>query len=217
MSIRIILTDDHAIVREGLSRLLEQEKDMELVAQAKDGYSTLQLVRDLQPDVVVMDIAMPDLNGIEATYRIIREFPKVRVIALSMYSGRKFVSEMLRAGATGYLLKDCAFEELAVAIRTVVAGKAYLSPSISEVVVENYVRNAPQQKDSVYSTLTIREREVLQMLAEGRSTKQIAKRLHISPKTVETHRLKLMSKLKIDSIARLTKYAVQEGLTLPEP
>jgi DNA-binding NarL/FixJ family response regulator len=217
MSIRIILADDHAIVRHGLSKLLEQEEDMEVIAQSKDGYSTLQMVKDLQPDVVVMDIAMPDLNGIEATYQIVREFPKVKVIALSMYSNRKFVSEMLRAGASGYLLKDCAFEELAAAIRVVVSGKAYLSPSISEVVVENYVRNVPQQKDSAYSALTIREREVLQMLAEGRTTKQIAKRLHISPKTVETHRLKLMSKLKIDSIARLTKYAVQEGLTLPEP
>jgi DNA-binding NarL/FixJ family response regulator len=217
MSIRIILADDHTIVRDGLSELLRRESDMEVIAYADNGFVAVRLAKELQPDVVIMDVAMPDLNGIEATHQITRDCPNVKVVALSMYSGRRFVSEMLRAGAAGYLLKDCAFNELAAAIRVVVAGKAYLSPSISQVLVENYVRNAPQQTNSVWSALTTREREVLQMLAEGRTTKQIAKLMHISPKTVETHRLKLMGKLKMDSIARLTKYAVQEGLTLPEP
>ena len=217
MSIRIILADDHAVLRHGLSKSFQSEKDMEIVAQAKDGHTAVELVRELSPDIIIMDIGMPDLNGIEATRQITKEFPRVKVIALSMHSGKNFIIEMFKAGASGYLLKDCEFDELVNAIRVVAANKTYISPSITDVVVENYVRNFPQKKDSAFSVLTRREREVLQLLTEGKTTKQIAKRLHISAKTVEVHRLNMMSKLKIDSIAQLTKYAIQEGLTQPEP
>jgi DNA-binding NarL/FixJ family response regulator len=164
-----------------------------------------------------MDIGMPDLNGIDATQQIIREFPQVKVIGLSMHSGKKFVIEMLKAGASGYLLKDCALEELTTAIKAVASGKSYLSPSITDVVVENYVRNSNKKESSAFSLLSQREREVLQLMAEGKTTKQIGLHLHISPKTVEGHRLRLMEKLNMDSVAKLTKYAVQEGLTSPEP
>jgi two-component system response regulator NreC len=217
MSVRLILADDHTIVRHGLSKLLQQEEDMEVIAQAQDGHSTVELTRELSPDMVIMDIGMPDLNGIEATRQIVRDFPQVKVIGLSMHSGKKFVIEMLKAGASGYLLKDCALEELTTAIRTVVAGKIYLSPSITDVVVENYVRHSSEKDGSAFSVLSPREREVLQLMAEGKTTKQIARRLHISPKTVEGHRLRLMTKLNMDSVAKLTKYAIQEGLTSAEP
>jgi len=216
MSIRVILADDHAIVRHGLSKLLQQE-GIEVVAQAQDGHSTVELTRELSPDMVIMDIGMPDLNGIEATRQIVQESPQVKVIGLSMHSGKKFVIEMLRAGASGYLLKDCALEELTIAVQTVAEGKMYLSPAITDVVVENYVRNATEKSRSAFSLLSQREREVLQLMAEGKTTKQIARHLHISPKTVEGHRLRLMTKLKLDSVAQLTKYAIQEGLTSAEP
>jgi DNA-binding NarL/FixJ family response regulator len=190
---------------------------MEIIAQAKDGRSTVELVKELKPDVVIMDISMPDLNGIEATRQITKDFPKVKIIALSMHSSKNFIIEMFKAGASGYLLKDCEYDELVNAVRLVTAGKTYISPSISDVVVDNYVRNYPEKKDSAFSVLTKREREILQLLTEGKNTKQIAKELHISTKTVEVHRLNIMGKLKIDNIAQLTKYAIQEGLTLPEP
>ena len=213
MSIRIILADDHTIVRHGLSKLIQQQENMEVIAQAGDGHSTVELTRDLSPDMVIMDIGMPDLNGIDATQQIIHDFPQVKVIGLSMHSGKKYVIEMLKAGASGYLLKDCALEELIIAINTVAEGKIYLSPSITDVVVENYVRNSKKKENSAFSLLSQREREVLQLMAEGKTTKQIGMRLHISPKTVEGHRLRLMEKLNMDSVAQLTKYAIQEGLT----
>ena len=213
MSMRIILADDHKIIRDGLRSLLEQEEDIEVVAQAKTGHETVELVAKLMPHMVIMDIAMPDMNGIEATRHIINNFENVKVIALSMHSDRKFVIEMLKAGASGYLLKNCAFEQLANAIRTVTAGKVYLSPSITDVVVDNYVRGSGDSEPSVFSVLTKREREVLQLLAESKTTKQVAIILHISPKTVETHRLKIMKKLDLDNVAALTKYAIREGLT----
>jgi DNA-binding NarL/FixJ family response regulator len=217
MSIRIILADDHAVLRHGLSKSFQNEKDMEVIAQAKDGRSTVELARELSPDVVIMDIGMPDLNGIEATRQITSESPKIKIIALSMHSGKNFIIEMFKAGASGYLLKDCEFDELVNAVRVVTANKTYISPSISDVVVENYMRNFPERKESAFSVLSKREREILQLLTEGKTTKQIARTLHISTKTVEVHRLNIMNKLKIDSIAQLTKYAIQEGLTAPEP
>ena len=213
MSMRIILADDHKIIRDGLRSLLEREEDIEVVAQAKTGHETVELVAKFMPHMVIMDIAMPDMNGIEATRHIINSFENVKVIALSMHSDRKFVIEMLKAGASGYLLKNCAFEELANAIRTVSAGKVYLSPSITDVVVDNYVRGSGDNEPSVFSVLTKREREVLQLLAESKTTKQVAIILHISPKTVETHRLKIMKKLDLNNVAALTKYAIREGLT----
>jgi two-component system response regulator NreC len=217
MSIKIILADDHAVLRHGLSKSFENEKDIEVVAQAKDGRTTIELAKELSPNVVIMDIGMPDLNGIEATRQLTKECPKIKVIGLSMHSSKNFIIEMFKAGASGYLLKDCEFDELVNAIRIVVDNKTYISPAISDVVVENYMRQYPDAKESVFSILSKREREVLQLLTEGKPTKQIARRLHISAKTVEVHRLNLMSKLKIDSIAQLTKYAIQEGLTQPEP
>lgn len=217
MSIRLILADDHAILRHGLSRSFQQEEDFEVVAQVRDGHSTVECVRELLPDVVIMDIGMPDLNGIEATRQITKEFSQVKVVALSMHSSRKYITEMFKAGGSGYLLKDCPFEELADAIRIVVEGKTYISPSISDIVVGDYVSAFSEAKETAFSVLTQREREVLQLLAEGKTTKQAARRLFISPKTVEAHRLNIMKKLNMDSIAQLTKYAIQEGLTLPEP
>jgi len=215
MAIRIILADDHTVVRHGLSRSFEAEAGMEVVGQAADGLSTVELARELEPDVVVMDIAMPDLNGIEATRQITGELPDVRVIALSMHSSSRYVREMFRAGAKGYLLKDCPFAELLEAVRTVCDGKTYVSPAVGHSIVEGIT--APTQEQSAFSVLSQREREVLQLLAEGHSTKQIADRLHISPKTVEAHRARVMSKLGIDNIAQLTKYAIQEGLTQADP
>ncbi len=216
MSIRIIVADDHTIVRHGLTKLLQQETDVEVVAQAQNGHATVELARELSPDVIVMDVGMPDLNGIDATQQILRENPEIKVLALSMHSGRKFVVAMLKAGASGYLLKDCALEELTGALQTILSGRIYLSPAITDIVVDSYVRQPAEAEKSAFSVLSQREREVLQLMAEGNTTKQIALRLHISPKTVEGHRLRLMSKLDIDNIAQLTKYAIQEGLTSAE-
>ena len=213
MSIRILLADDHKITRQGLRSLLDKQSDMEVVAEAEEGRTTVRLVRELLPDVVIMDVSMPDLNGMEAARQITREFGNVRIVALSMHSDSLFVTEMLKSGASGYLLKDCAFEELARAIRAVVAGKTYLSPSISGVVVDDYLHRLSKADFSGLDILTSREREVLQLLAEGKSTKQIALKLHISVKTVETHRRQIMNKLDIHTVAELTKYAIRKGLT----
>lgn len=216
MSMKIILADDHAVLRHGLSRSIEQENDINVIGQSKDGQTTIELVRELSPDVVVMDIGMPDLNGMEATRIITKDYPQVKVVGLSMHSSDKYVREMFRAGASGYLLKNCPFEELVEAIRTVVENKTYISPSIGEMVVKEYA-GKPDSEKSVFSLLSHREREVLQLFAEGKTTKQIGLSLHISPKTVEAHRLRIMNKVGIDNTAQLTKYAIQEGLTHPEP
>jgi DNA-binding NarL/FixJ family response regulator len=213
MGIRIILADDHKIMRDGLRALLEKESGMEVIAEAQNGRKALQLAREASPDVVIMDIGMPDLNGIEATRRIVSDVPGVKVIGLSMHSDRRFVAGMLSAGASGYLLKDCAFEELSFAVRAVVVGQTYLSPRVAGIVVEDYVRSLSKTKGSPSSPLTDREREVLQLLTEGKTTKQIALDLDVSVKTVEVHRGQVMKKLGIGSIAELTKYAIREGLT----
>jgi two-component system response regulator NreC len=213
MAIRVIIADDHQIVRQGLRILLEREPDLEVVAEAEDGRLTVRLVRELHPDLVIMDVAMPDLNGIEATRQIILEWPKVKVIALSMYADKRFVVNMLKAGASGYLLKDCAFEELIRAIRVVLAQKTYLSPGVTDIVVKDYMKGTPPTAPSVFSVLTPREREVLQLMSEGKSTNMIADCLHVSVKTIETHRQQVMQKLNLRSIAELTKYAIREGLT----
>ena len=217
MSIRIVLADDHEIVREGLRSLLEKEKGMQVVAEAEDGRAAVDLTRELRPDVVIMDITMPGLNGVEATRTIVGEELGTRVIALSMHSGRKFMSAVLKAGASGYLLKECAVSELVRAIRCVTGGKVYLSPQITEAVVDDYVRYVPTSKSESRDALTPREREVLQLVAEGRTTKEIAGELHVSVKTVEAHRAQIMEKLNIHNVAGLTKFAIHEGLTSPEP
>ncbi|MBW1990848.1 MAG: response regulator transcription factor [Deltaproteobacteria bacterium] len=213
MSIKIIIVDDHQIVRQGLSTLLAKEPDMEVVAEAENGRRAVQLSKELSPHVVIMDVNMPDLNGIEATRQILHASPAIKVIALSMHTDRRFVVNMLKAGASGYLLKDCAFEELANAIRLVMANKTYLSPGVSDIVIKDYVQGLATPSSSAFSVLTNREREVLQLMAEGKTTSQIAELLHISVKTVETHRQQVMHKLGIHSIAELTKYAIREGLT----
>ncbi len=208
-----MLADDHKILCRGLRNLLEGQQGLEVAGEASNGREAVRLAGELAPDIVLMDVAMPDLNGIEATRQILENSPGIRVIALSMHSDKRFVTEMLKAGASGYLLKDCAFEEITDAIRAVTEGKIYLSPAITGVVVDEYVRGAAKDEDSGFSILTAKEREVLQLLAEGYTTKQIAARLHVSVKTIETHRAHIMGKLKIHSIAELTKYAIREGLT----
>ena len=213
MSTRILLADDHRIVREGLYSLIEQQFGMEVVAEAKDGWEAVRLARKLRPSLVIMDVAMPGLNGIDATRQILlSETPGVKVIALSMYSDRRFVVEMLDAGASGYLLKDCAFEELIRAIRTVTAGQTYLSPAIADVMDEGNPGHLSMTTRSAFSVLTSRQREVLQLMAEGKSTKEIASILRISVKTVETYRQQIMKRLNSHSVARLTRYAIREGL-----
>ncbi|MBN2591824.1 MAG: response regulator transcription factor [Sedimentisphaerales bacterium] len=216
MSIKIILADDHAMLRHGLSRSFEQEQGIDVLGQAKDGFTAIDLVKDLLPDLVIMDIGMTGLNGIETTRRITKDWPNVKVIGLSMHSSDKYIREMFRAGASGYLLKDCSFDELVGAVRTVMSGKTYISPAIGDMVIKEYASKKDDDK-SVFSILSQREREVLQLLAEGKTTKQIGQILYISPKTVEAHRLRIMDKLQIDNIAQLTKFAIQEGLTEPEP
>jgi len=213
MSIRVLLADDHGIIRQGLRSLLEKRPDVEVVGEADDGYRALELVRQLQPDIAVMDITMPNLNGVDATRKIVDEFANVRVIALSIHSNRRFVSDMLRAGASGYILKECLFDELVQAIRAVAAGSIYLSPRITGVVVDDYVERLSVTSESELAGLTDREREVLQLLAEGNSTKAIALKLHVSYKTIESNRRRIMEKLDIHSVAELTKYAIREGLT----
>lgn len=217
MSIRIILADDHRIMREGLRSLLEKQPDIEVVAEAENGRTAVQLVRELSPDVVIMDIAMPDLNGIGAAHQIITECHGAKVVALSMHADRRFVARMFKAGASGYLLKDCAFEELARAVRTVAANQFYLSPRIASIVIKDYVRRLTETDFSASSFLTTRQREVLQLLAEGKKPNEIASCLQVTAKTVETHRRNIMGKLGIHSVAELTKYAISVGLTSAEP
>jgi two-component system response regulator NreC len=213
MSIKILLADDHKLLREGLRALIEEQQNMTVIAEAENGRSAVQLAARLSPDIIVMDISMPGLNGIDATRRIAAEFPGVKVIALSMHADRNFVVEMFKAGAMGYLLKDCAFEELIRAINTVVANKAYLSAKLSDTMIKDYVNLFPGKNLSVFSALTTREREILQLLAEGKGTREIAAGLNVSTKTVETFRRQIMKKLDIHSVAELTKYAIRAGLT----
>ena len=213
MTIRVLLADDHKIVREGLMSLLENEPDIDVVAMADNGRTAVQLAGELKPDVAVLDIAMPEMNGIETTRRISSDDPEIKVLALSMHSARRFVTEALAAGAKGYLLKDCASEELVRAIRTVAADETYLSPKVAGVIVKDYLKHSQETTLSAESFLTNREREILQLIAEGKSTKEIAFKLAVSIKTVETHRQQIMKKLNLHSVAELTRYAIREGLT----
>ena len=212
-TIRIIVADDHQIVRQGLRILLEAETDMEVLAEADNGRKVLKMAQELSPDVIIMDLSMPELNGIEATRQILAEAPGVRIIALSMHSDSLFVLNMIRAGASGYLLKDCALEELVKAIRTVVNQKTYLSPGVSDIVIRDFVTGWQTTSSSAFSVLSAREREVLQLMAEGKTNNQIADGLCVSVKTVEAHRKQVMNKLGIHSVAELTKYAIRQGLT----
>jgi DNA-binding NarL/FixJ family response regulator len=205
--------DDHTIMREGLRALLEQEADLEVVGEAADGRAAVELVQDLQPDVVVMDIAMHNLNGIEATRKMKALAPSVKVIALSMHSDRRFVQEMLLAGAWGYVVKGSPLDELVAAIRAAARNRMYLDPQITDIVAEDYASQLSASRDSGATVMTPREREVLQLVAEGVHTKEIASRLGVSVKTALAHRRRVMDKLGLDSVAELVKYAVREGLT----
>ena len=213
MKTKILLVDDHKILRDGLCSLAKGYPDMDVVGEAADGRTAIRLVQELSPDVVIMDISMPDLNGIDATRRINSDYPDVKIIALSMHYEKQFVSEIFKAGASGYLIKDSAFDELEHAIRVVMDGKTYMNPQIANLVIESLVsQSAPSGRQS-FSLLTERAREVLQLISEGRSTKQVAADLNVSAKTVESHRRQVMGKLNIRNVAELTKYAIREGLT----
>jgi len=210
MSVKIIIADDHKIMRDGLRTLLEKEKGLEVVAEAQNGRDAVRLAEQLRPDIVIMDISMDDLNGIDATRHIVEKNLGCRIIALSMHADKRFVAGMFEAGAMGYLLKDCAYDELVKAIRQVLAGSTYLCSMISGVVIRDYVQRLRKSKPDV---LSLREKGILQLLAEGHNTKQIADKLSVSIKTIETHRQHIMAKLNIFSIAELTKYAIREGIT----
>ena len=213
MKIKILLVDDHQILRDGIRSLVKGYDDMEVIGEAADGREALDMVEKLSPDVVIMDISMPDLNGIDATRMIINEAPDVKVIALSMHHDKQFVSEIFKAGASGYLIKDSAFDELEHAIRIVISGQTYINPQIASLVVESLVNQSVTPNPKSFSLLTEREREVLQLIADGKSTKQIAIDLNVSSKTIESHRRQVMGKLNVRSVADLTKFAIREGLT----
>lgn len=213
MATRILLVDDHQIIRDGIRSVLVREPDIEVVGESETGRAAIALAAELVPDVVVMDIAMHDLTGIEATRQILKENPEIHVIALSMHTDKRYILAMLQAGACAYLVKSSAVPELVKAIGTVREKKKYLSPSISQTVIEELTKETFSQELTVYNKLTGREREVLQLLAEGNVTKQVASKLHITISTVETHRRQLMEKLNLFSVAELTKYAIREGLT----
>jgi DNA-binding NarL/FixJ family response regulator len=213
MSIRVLLADDHQMLRDALRSMLESDGHLEVVGEAGDGRAAVKMARTLAPDIVVMDITMPDLNGVEATHQIKAENPAVKVIALSRHSDRRYVLRMLEAGASGYVLKAAAYDELRRAIQVVSQGKSYLSPDITGIVVDAHVRPASEPDDSIDAALGPREREIVQLLAEGYTSPEIGQRLHISARTVETHRRNIMKKLGLHSVAELTKYAIREGLT----
>ena len=214
MNIKVMLVDDHSMVSEVLSALLAREPDIDVVATAKNGREAISTVREVRPDIIVMDVSMPEMNGLEACRRIMAEAPESRIIVLSMHAEREYVVEALKAGAKGYIQKMSAFKTLVGAIRSVQEKNGFLDPIITGVVLKDYIEylnkpGAPNERTS----LTSREREVLQLIAEGKSTKDIGFTLDISSKTVETHRRQIMQKLKLDNVAELTRYAIREGIT----
>jgi len=213
MGIQILLVDDHEIVRYGLRCLIEEQPDMEVVGEAENGLMAIDLARKLKPNVVIMDISMPDMNGFEATRRIRKEIPETKIIVLSMHHKRQFVIDMLKAGVSGYILKTRVHDDLIRAIKAAVADEVYLSSRITGIVANDYVSNLPASDQSPFAVLTSREREVLQLISEGKSTKECALRLHVSVKTIESTRRQIMHKLNIHNIADLTKYAINEGIT----
>lgn len=213
MTIRILLADDHDLMRQGLLRLLEDEKDLEVIGEAQNGREAIAKVEELSPDVAVLDVSMPDLNGVEAARNILQRTDKTRILALSMHTDRRFVMRMLEAGAMGYLPKNCAFDELATAIRAIHSGAMYLSPSLTRGVVEDLLRLRSEATRKPEKTiLTGREREVLQLVAEGKTSKEIATSLGVSTNTVIRHRQNIMDKLELRTVAELTRYAIQEGI-----
>ncbi len=211
MSTKILIADDFEVMRQGVKSLLDVIPDMEVIGQAKDGRIAVQLAHELRPDVIIMDIEMPGLNGIDATRQIVRELPNIKVIAFSSHLENHYVREMFKAGALGYVSKYSDYQELIDAIKTVILEQVYLSPKITSVVIEGYVHRSPDDV-SPYSLLTVKEREVLQLIAEGKTTKRIALELNISTKAVEWRRSKIMQKLNIQNVVELVKYAIREGI-----
>ncbi len=214
--IRILLADDHAVVRRCLSSLIERQPDLEVIGEAEDGRMAVDLVRELLPDVVIMDVGMPNLNGVDATSLILGEYAQVRVVALSGHSDRLHVAGMLKAGASAYVLKDCASDELVRAVRAASRGETYLCPKVHSTVVRDYISLLPGHNHHLLETLSVREREVLQLLAEGMPIKQIALKLHVSSKAIEANRRKMMEKLDAYSIPQLVKLAILGGITSVE-
>jgi DNA-binding NarL/FixJ family response regulator len=213
-TVRVLLADDHTLVRAGIRALLDKLPEVQVVAEATDGRDALNLVKMHRPHVVLMDIAMPGLNGLEATRRMVKEFPRVNVLILSMHASEEYVWQALRGGAAGYLLKGAELAELALAIKAVTRGETYLSPPISKQVIKDYVRRVGGE-ETLFERLTPRQREILQLIAEGTTTKNIGMALKISVKTVETHRAQLMERLDIHDVAGLVRYAVKIGLVQP--
>lgn len=214
MRIRILVADDHKIVRDGLRLLIRQtNRPWEVIGEASDGREAVKMARKLEPDVVVIDVTMPGLNGVEATRKIVNALPTTKVVAMSMYCTRDYVSSMLEAGARAYIKKESAFEEIAKAIEAVSAGQVFLGDGVANVVVDDYSKILSGDDPVARPDLTPREREVLQLLAEGNKTSEIARTLSVSVKTIETHRRQIMAKLKLFSVAELTKYAIRNGLT----
>lgn len=212
MTVRILIADDHQVVRDGLNALLDIPPRFQVIGTACDGREAFALARKLNPDVVIIDIAMPELNGMDATKRMLAEMPGLRIIALSMHSDKRYISGMLQAGALGYVRKESAFEEISAAVEAVSQGNVYLGEGVAGVVVNDYRQMISRGNTDDIDPLSAREREVLQLLAEGKKTSDIAARLHVSSKTVETHRRQIMLKLEIDTVAALTKYAIRQGL-----
>jgi DNA-binding NarL/FixJ family response regulator len=213
IAVRILIADDHGIVRDGLKSLLVGQPGMEVVGEAENGQQAIQMARQYTPDAIVMDMSMPNLNGIEAARQILQHSPGTGVIILSMHSDKNIVKEALEAGVSAYVLKSYLFDEMLRALETVAAGGRYLSPRITDVVIDDYVGEAAECESAGAIRLTGRERQIVQLLAEGKTVKDVACTLHISPKTADTNRRQIMNKLGISSVAELTKYAIREGLT----
>lgn len=216
MKVRVILADDHKIMREGIHALLENEPDIEVIGEADGGETAVRMAIERRPDVLLMDVTMPDLNGIEATRRILASRPEIKIIALSMHSDRRYVREMLEAGAAGYLLKDDAYDELKKALYAVSQNQTYISPALETPVKEHAADSMEAKQEKPAVMLSSREYEIVKLIAEGENTHHIARSLHISEKTVAAHRSRIMHKLKVKSVAELTKYAIREGLTCLE-
>jgi DNA-binding NarL/FixJ family response regulator len=214
--IRVLIADDHGIVREGIRMILAAQEDIEVVGEASTGREAVELARRMQPDVVLMDISMPDLNGIQATELIRRELPEVQVLGLTMHEEGNYVFELLKVGAAGYVLKRAAAEDLVAAVRAAHRGEAFLYPSVAKMVVQDFLQRAsPKEKEHALDGLTEREREVLTLIAEGYTNQEIANRLYISIKTVQTHRAHIMEKLNLHDRAELVRYAIRKGLIEP--
>jgi DNA-binding NarL/FixJ family response regulator len=211
MPVRIIIADDHRLFREGLVNLLSDAKDIEIVAEADNGKDVIEKAKALNPDIIVMDIGMPILNGVEATARLLKELPAIKVIALSMHSEKQFIKGMLEAGASGYLFKNCAYDELIEAIHTVNAGKKYLSDKITEIMIQDYLGKEESMSESD-SELTERESEILKLIAEGVPTSEISELLFVSVKTIGTHKQHLLEKLNLKTSTDLVKYAIKRGI-----